>query len=51
MKINDLKDLKQEQSDIFFDFDIKKLNWFNIGGKTGFFKPKSLKGSKIFALI
>ena len=30
--------------DIYFDFDIKKLNWFNIGGKTKiFFKPNSLK--------
>jgi len=32
------------EGDIFFDFEIKKLNWFNIGGKTKvFFKPKSLK--------
>jgi len=30
--------------DIFFDFEIKKFNWFNIGGKTKiFFKPHSLK--------
>ena len=29
---------------IFFDYDIKKLNWFNIGGKTRiFFKPQTLK--------
>ena len=32
------------KGDIFFDFEIKKLNWFNIGGKTKiFFKPNSLK--------
>ncbi len=32
------------EGDIFFDFEIKKLNWFNIGGKTKiFFKPISLK--------
>ena len=31
-------------SDIFFDYEIKNLNWFNIGGKTKiFFKPQSLK--------
>ena len=30
--------------DIFFDYDIKNLNWFNIGGKVAiFYKPKSLK--------
>ncbi len=32
------------EGDIFFDFEIKNLNWFNIGGKTQiFFKPNSLK--------
>ena len=32
------------EGDIFFDFEIKNLNWFNIGGKTKiFFKPNSLK--------
>lgn len=35
---------KNIEGDIFFDFEIKKLNWFNIGGKTRvFFKPNSLK--------
>tara|TARA_A100001388_G_scaffold277135_1_gene267018 strand:- start:288 stop:1196 length:909 start_codon:yes stop_codon:yes gene_type:complete len=45
MIIGDLKDFKEKnKSDLFFDFDIKKLNWFNIGGKSKvFFKPKSLK--------
>ena len=32
------------ESEILFDFEIKNLNWFNIGGKTKvFFKPKTLK--------
>ena len=45
MIINDiLKFRDKTQSDIFFDYDINKLNWFNIGGKTAiFYKPKSLK--------
>ena len=31
-------------SDIFFDYEIKNLNWFNIGGKAEiFFKPNTLK--------
>ena len=31
------------QSKFEFNYDIKKLNWFNIGGKTkAFFKPDSL---------
>ncbi len=34
---------KNIDGSIFFDFDIKKLNWFNIGGKTKiFYKPSSL---------
>ncbi len=45
MKLNDLKEFKkQNNSDLYFDFDIKKLNWFNIGGKTKvFFKPRDLR--------
>ena len=32
------------KSEIFFDFEIKNLSWFNIGGKTKiFFKPQTLK--------
>jgi len=44
MIIDDIKKFALKiKSDIFFDFDIKKLNWFNIGGKTRiFFQPKSL---------
>ena len=45
MIINDiLKFRDSAEADIFFDYDINKLNWFNIGGKTAiFYKPKSLK--------
>ena len=45
MKLSDLEDFKNKyKSEIYFDFNIKKLNWFNIGGKTRiFYKPKSLK--------
>ena len=45
MIIEDIKKFAHDiESDIFFDFEIKKLNWFNIGGKTRiFFKPNSLK--------
>ena len=45
MKISDIKRFANNTtSDIFFDFEIKKLNWFNIGGKTKiFFKPETLK--------
>ncbi len=44
MKIN-LKDLTSEFSDnLMLDYDLKKKNWFNIGGKTkAFFKADSLK--------
>ena len=44
MKIDDIIDLKKNISgDIFFEYDVKKLNWFNIGGKTKiFFKPENL---------
>ena len=46
MEIEDIKKLALSiDGDIFFDQSIKKLNWFNIGGKTKiFFKPNSLKG-------
>ncbi len=44
MKI-DLKDLISEFSDnLHFDYDLKKRNWFNIGGKTkAFYKADNLK--------
>ena len=50
MILDDLEEFKIiHNSNIFFDFDIKKLNWLNIGGKTKvFFKPKNLKELKDF---
>ncbi len=44
MKINDIEDfVKKNNYEIFFDYNIKKLNWFNIGGKAKiFFKPNTL---------
>ncbi len=44
-----IEDIKKKaysiDGEIFFDQSIKKLNWFNIGGKAKvFFKPNSLKG-------
>ena len=56
MEIADIKkSVLLIDGDIFFDQNIKNLNWFNIGGKTKiFFKPKSLKGLieylKLYAL-
>ncbi len=45
METEDIKKLALSiDGDIFFDQNIKNLNWFNIGGKTKiFFKPNSLK--------
>tara|TARA_B100001250_G_C19789896_1_gene785967 strand:- start:929 stop:1837 length:909 start_codon:yes stop_codon:yes gene_type:complete len=45
MIISDLKKFSANiKGDIFFDFEIKKFNWFNIGGKAKiFFKPQSPK--------
>ncbi len=44
MKV-DLKELKEEFSDNFkLNYDLKKKNWFNIGGKTkAFYKADNLK--------
>ena len=44
MNIN-LEELKSEFNDnVKFDYDLKKKNWFNIGGKTkAFFKADNLK--------
>lgn len=45
MIIDDIKTFSKDiESDIFFDYKIKNLNWFNIGGFTKIlFKPKSLQ--------
>ena len=50
MKISDIEEFKREyNSDLFFDFNIKKLNWFNIGGKSKiFYKPNNLRELKEF---
>tara|TARA_B100000161_G_C33288401_1_gene297428 strand:+ start:320 stop:571 length:252 start_codon:yes stop_codon:yes gene_type:complete len=43
MQIDDLKNLPINDGEIYFDYDLKKLNWLNIGGKTKvFFKANSL---------
>jgi len=44
MKVDEIRKFSNEvKSKIYFDFDLKKSNWFNIGGKTKvYFKPESL---------
>ena len=45
MQIDDFKNLNSTEGEIHFEYDLKKLNWFNIGGKAKiFFKANSLKG-------
>ena len=53
MKLNDIESYKLKHNlELYFDFDIKKYNWFNIGGKSKiFFKPKNLKELKDFLTI
>ena len=53
MDIKDLENFKNKyNSDLFFNFNIKNLNWFNIGGKSKvFFKPKKLIELKEFLLL
>ena len=43
-KIEELKSFSKDiKSKIFFDYDLKKTNWFNIGGiAAAYFKPESL---------
>ena len=50
MKIEKLKDLLKDFGDkVKFDYDLKKKNWFNIGGKTkAFYKADNLKDLVIF---
>ena len=45
MKINNYKELLSEfGSNVIFEYDLKKKNWFNIGGKSKiFFKADNLK--------
>ena len=43
MNISDLEKNKNFIGKIYFDYNIKNLNWFNIGGKTKiYFKPETL---------
>jgi len=50
MELKDIEDFKNKfNADLFFNIDIKKFNWFNIGGKSKiFFKPKNLSELKEF---
>ena len=45
MQIEELKNLNSNEGEVRFEYDLKKLNWFNIGGKAKiFFKANTLKG-------
>tara|TARA_B110001450_G_scaffold167190_1_gene155892 strand:- start:9660 stop:10568 length:909 start_codon:yes stop_codon:yes gene_type:complete len=50
MQIEEIKKFSKEiDSQIFFDYDLKKTNWFNIGGKTKvYFKVESLSDLILF---
>ena len=50
MEINEIKNFSNEiVSKIYIDYDLKKSNWFNIGGKTKvYFKPESLSDLVLF---
>ena len=50
MLSEELKKFSNEvSSKIYFDYDLKKSNWFNIGGKTKiYFKPESLSDLVVF---
>ena len=45
MELDDIKSFtNNSDSQLFFDYDLSKSNWFNIGGKTKiFFKPQTLQ--------
>ena len=45
MLVDSLKKFSDETGGkLIFDYDLKKTNWFNIGGKAkAFFKPQNLK--------
>ena len=50
MEIEDLKKNKEKfQGKIYFDYDIRNLNWFNIGGSSRiFFRPENLQDLIVF---
>ena len=53
MNLEDIKLFSSNtDSKLFFDYDLQKLNWFNIGGKTKiFFQPNTLKDLMSFLKI
>ena len=53
MNIDDIeKNSNKFTGKIYFDYDISKLNWFNIGGKAAiYFKPETLKDLTFFLSI
>ena len=50
MSIEEIKKFSNEiSSKIHFDYDLKKSNWFNIGGQAkGYFRPDSLSDLILF---
>ena len=50
MQIEKIKEFSNEiNSKFYFDYNLKKSNWFNIGGKTKvYFKPESLSDLLLF---
>ena len=50
ISINELETFKKKNNlAIDFNFNLKKTNWFNIGGKTkAFFKAKNLNELRIY---
>jgi len=50
MQLQELKKFSKEiHSKIYFNYDLKKSNWFNIGGKTkAYFKPENLSDLILF---
>ena len=50
MIIDEIKNFSNKiNSKFYFDYDLKKSNWFNIGGKTKvYFKPESLSDLVLF---
>jgi len=50
MLVEEIKKFSNEiDSKFYFDYDLKKSNWFNIGGKTKvYFKPESLSDLVLF---
>ena len=50
IKIDKLEKFKEKiKGKLFFDYSLKKTNWFNIGGKTKvYFKPESLNELVLF---